>query len=121
MTIALWCVLAAGLLPYLFVIIGKSSGVDNHSPRVTEAALTGVRQRAVWAHLNGFEAFPLFAAAVIINHLLRGPNAIANQLALAFVAVRIVHGVLYMADLAALRSLSWLVGIACVIALFATA
>jgi uncharacterized MAPEG superfamily protein len=121
MTIALWCVLAAGLLPYVFVGVGKSRGVDNHSPRVAEAALTGVRQRAIWAHQNGFEAFPLFAAAVIINHLLRGPNAVANQLALAFVVVRVVYGFLYMADLATLRSLSWLAGIACVVGLFATA
>jgi uncharacterized MAPEG superfamily protein len=121
MTIAFWCVLAAGLLPYVFVGYGKSGGVDNSSPRVAEAALSGVRQRAYWAHLNGFEAFPLFAAAVIINHLLRGPNLIANELALAFVAFRIVHGALYMANRATLRSVSWLLGIACVIALFATA
>jgi uncharacterized MAPEG superfamily protein len=121
MTIALWCVLAAGLMPYFFVGIGKSSGLDNNSPRLAELTLTGVRQRAYWAHQNSFEAFPLFAAAVIINHLLRGPNLIANELALAFNALRIVYGTFYIANLASLRSLSWLLGIVCVIALFATA
>jgi uncharacterized MAPEG superfamily protein len=121
MTIALWCVLTAGLLPYVFVVIGKSGGLDNHSPRQAALTLAGVRQRAYWAHQNGFEAFPLFAAAVIVNHMLRGPNPLANELALAFVGLRVVYGALYMANLASLRSLCWFAGIACVIALFATA
>jgi uncharacterized MAPEG superfamily protein len=121
MTIAFWCVLAAGLMPYIFAGVGKSIGLDNHNPREATLALTGVRQRAYWAHYNCFEAFPLFAAGVIINHLLRGPNLVANELALAFVALRIVYGALYMANLASLRSLCWLLGIACVIALFAFA
>jgi uncharacterized MAPEG superfamily protein len=121
MTIALWCVLAAGLMPYIFVGVGKSDGLDNNTPRQAALTLTGVRLRAYWAHQNGFEAFPLFAAAVIVNHLLRGPNLIANELALAFVVLRIIYGGLYMANLATLRSLSWLLGLVCVIALFATA
>jgi uncharacterized MAPEG superfamily protein len=113
--------LAAGLLPYIFVGIGKSGGLDNNSPRPAALTLTGVRQRAYWAHQNSFEVFPLFAAAVIINHLLRGPNLVANELALAFVALRIVYGALYIGNLATLRSLSWVAGIACVVALFAVA
>ena len=52
MTIAFWCVLAAGLLPYVFVVIGKSGGLDNNSPRQAALTLTGVRQRAYWAHQN---------------------------------------------------------------------
>eukprot|EP01035_Chromulina_nebulosa_P035064 gene35064-47116_t len=40
---------------------------DNAAPRVMLAKLDGWRQRANWAQLNGFEAFPPFAAAVIIE------------------------------------------------------
>ena len=121
MTIAFWCVLAAGLMPYVFVGIGKSNGLDNNNPRPAALTLTGARARAYWAHQNSFEAFPLFAAAVIVNHLLRGPNLLANELALAFVLLRIVYGALYMANLATPRSVSWFLGLICVIALFATA
>lgn len=123
MTTAYWCVLAAGLLPYLFTTIAKLSGArfDNRDPRSWQARLTGLPARAHAAHLNSFEAFPFFAAAVIVAHLAQAPQARIDQLALAFVALRLGFGICYLANWPTLRSLVWALGFACVIALFVIA
>lgn len=119
MTIALWCVLIAGILPQIFGVYAKASrDFDNNNPREYLAKLQGKRARAVAAMNNGYEGFPLFAAAVIIAHLLQGANETANLLAMGYIASRIVYGVLYIAGLGTLRSLVWIAGLACVIGLF---
>jgi len=122
-TIAYWCVLAAAILPFVFTAIAKFSGpgFNNRRPRDFQAALGGWRQRAHWAHLNSFEAFPPFAAAVIIAHQLQGPQATVDGLALAFIGCRLVYGALYIANQATLRSLVWAAGLGCVVALFVVA
>jgi len=119
MTIAYWCVLVAALLPHLTVGPAKAvKSFDNHAPREWEARLTGWRARAYWAHLNGFEAFPPFAAGVIVAHLAGAPQGRVDVLAVAFVASRIVYGALYYADRATARSIVWTAGMACVVGLF---
>ncbi len=121
MTLAYWCVLAAALMPFLFTGIAKFSGgrYNNYSPREFLEKQEGFRKRAHWAQLNSFEAFPMFAAAVIIAHLTGAEQDYINTLAIAFIGIRIVYGVMYLANLAALRTLVWTAGLACVIALFA--
>ncbi|MEK9711799.1 MAG: MAPEG family protein [Thalassolituus sp.] len=121
MTIAYWCVLAAAMMPFAFTGIAKFSGgrYNNYSPREFLEKQEGFRKRAHWAQLNSFEAFPMFAAAVIIAHLTGGEQGYIDTLAMAFIAIRVVYGVMYVANLAALRTLVWTAGIACVIALFA--
>ena len=122
MSIAYWCVLIAAFLPYLWVLIAKASaGYDNHAPRAQLAQATGYRQRANWAQLNAFEAFAPFAAAVIIAQTSAATAAWVNGLAVGFVLLRILHGVFYVLDWASLRSLVWMGGFACVIALFLAA
>lgn len=119
MTIAYWCVLAAALLPYFIVIAAKSGpGLDNRAPRLHLAQTSGWRQRAHWAHQNAFEAFPPFAAAVLIAEQLRAPQHAIDLLALGFIAMRILHAVFYVMDKAALRSLVWGLGFLCVLGLF---
>ena len=119
MTIALWCVLAAGLMPYVADSISKAGGkADHHDPRAWTAQQQGYRRRAHAASLNAFEGFPLFAAAVIIAHLLRGPQAAANALALGFIACRILHLLFYVSDRPSLRSTVFGLGMLCVIGLF---
>ena len=120
MTIAYWCVLAAGLMPYLFTAIAKTTGgrFDNRAPRDWQARLQGMPARAHAAHLNAFEAFPLFAAAVIIAQLRDAPQDRVDQLAIAFVVLRLAFGFVYMAGYATLRSLLWALAFACAIALF---
>ena len=121
MTLAYWCVLAAALMPFLFTGIAKVSGgrYNNYSPREFLEKQEGFRKRAHWAQLNSFEAFPMFAAAVIIAHLTGAEQDYINTLAIAFIGIRIVYGAMYLANLAALRTLVWTAGLACVIALFA--
>ena len=120
MTTAFYCVLIAAFLPIVFTGIAKfsGSGFNNRAVRNFQDKLSGMRQRAHWAHLNSFEAFPPFAAAVIIAHLAHGPNATVNLLAISFVILRLVYGALYIADLATLRSLAWLAAVGCWVAMF---
>lgn len=120
MTTAYWCVLVAGLMPFLFTGIAKVSGrgFDNRDPRAWQARLSGMPQRAHAAHLNSFEALPLFAAAVIIAHLGGAEQARIDGLALAFIALRLGFGVCYIAGWATLRSLVWAAALACCVGLF---
>lgn len=119
MTIAYWMVLAAAILPYVCVAIAKwRRGYDNHAPRAGIEQLDAMRQRAYWAHLNAFEAFPPFAAAVIIAHLAQASQPAVNGLAIAFVIARGLHLYFYLKDMATARSLAWTAGFGCVIALF---
>lgn len=123
MTTAFWCVLVAAYLPIFWASIAKLSGsgfsmANNRTPREFVDELQGWRKRAHWAHLNAFEAFPPFAAAVIIGHLLGMPQQQLNTLALAFVALRLLHGVFYLADWGTLRSLVWTGSVGCVVAIF---
>ncbi len=73
------------------------------------------------AHLNAFEAFPAFAAGVLMAQLAGVDPERISALAVAFVVFRVLHGVFYLADRDALRSLSWLLGVVCVLALMVQA
>ncbi|HSX61936.1 MAG TPA: MAPEG family protein [Tahibacter sp.] len=126
MTIALWCILVAALLPFAYTIIAKvghEAGVRrlNRQPRVYQAELTGYRARAHWAHLNGIEAFPPFAAAVLVAQFVRAPQGLIDLFAVAFIVLRLVYGAFYLTDKPPLRSITWFLGLACVIGLFVVA
>lgn len=122
MTIALWCILVAGLLHVPFTLGAKwSKRFDNARPRDYMQQLTGWRQRANWVQQNSFEAFPFFAAAVLVAHVVAGPSAAADQLAAGFIVLRIAFGVCYLADKATLRSLVWMGAQFCAIGLFVVA
>lgn len=120
MTAAYWCVLIAALLPFLFTGIAKvgARGFNNRRVRDFQLQLSGWRQRAHWAHQNSFEAFPAFAAAVIVAHLSGGAQTQIDALAIAFILLRLAYGGLYIADQATLRSLVWFGALICVVALF---
>lgn len=121
MTFAYWMVLAAGLLPYFAVVLAKSGGIDNRAPRQGLAKLTGWRQRADWAQRNHFEAFPLFAAAVIIAELARAPQHRIDLLAGAFIGLRLLYTAMYVLDRSSLRTIVWALGLMAVIGLFVLA
>jgi len=122
MTIAFWCVLAAAALIYLATGLAKIGGRmppnANHSPREWLDQLQGWPKRAHFAQQNGFEVFPIFAAAVIIAQLAHGPQARIDNLALAFIACRVVYLILYLADIAYPRTAVWAAGMACIVWLF---
>ncbi|MBV9219597.1 MAG: MAPEG family protein [Methylobacteriaceae bacterium] len=119
MTIALWCVLIAAILPLVLVGISRAGQrYDNRDPRGASQALEGSRKRAHSAHLNAFEAFPFFAAAVIVAEMKGAPRGALDGLAVAFIIVRIVHAGAYLGDQAPLRSAIWTVGFLLTIGIF---
>ena len=122
MTIAFWCLLIAGILPYIAVGIAKmDKGYDNNAPRDWLATREGRQKRAYAAHLNSFEAFPFFAAAVIVAHLAGAPANIINALAVLFVLIRVAYIWCYVADRAAMRSIVWIIGFGLTVAIFVVA
>ena len=120
MTIALWCVLAAGILPYVATVIAKLGGTrfDNRDPRAWLERQSGWRKRADNAQRNGFEAFPFFAAAVLVAQFVHAPQGRIDVLALVFIAARIAYLACYLANLHYVRSLTWFVGFVATVLLF---
>jgi uncharacterized MAPEG superfamily protein len=123
MTIAFWMILLAALLPYIATGYAKFAGggaatYDNSAPRAQIDSLPPQRRRAYWAQLNGFEAFPPFAAGVIVAHLTGAPAVWTNSLAVAFVGLRVTYTLLYIHDKPTARSLVWFAGLLCVVTLF---
>ena len=124
MTIALWCIAVGAFMPLLWAWYAKASGRfglrDNHKPREFMNQLTGAAQRANWAQLNALEAFPPFAAAVLVaSHVGKIAPDTLSTLALAWVGLRLAYGALYIADLAKLRSVVWSLAVACWVAMYA--
>lgn len=120
MTWGLWCVLIAGLLPYIATGAAKwgAKNYDNRNPRVWLANQTGFRARGNSAQANAFETFPLFAAAVLIASFVHAPQSSIDLWATIFVIARFLYIIFYLIDRDRLRSLSWLVGVISVVSLF---
>jgi uncharacterized MAPEG superfamily protein len=120
MTTALWCLMIATVLPIVCTGIAKwgFEGFDNHRPREWLAKQSGWRARANAAQANSWEALAIFTAAVLTAHLVEAPQPRIDLLALVFTAARVAYIVCYVADLATLRSLVWLVGLGASLALF---
>ncbi len=124
MTTAYWCTLIAALLPYLWTGVAKASGqrYNNRDPRGWLAKQDNPRvHRANSAQLNAFEAFPAFAAGVLMAQVAGVDPGRIGLLAIAFVVFRVLHGLCYIANQHALRSLVWFGGFACVVVLMVQA
>jgi uncharacterized MAPEG superfamily protein len=120
-TIADLCLLAAVILTILSIGPAKLSGLreyDNGNPRDPRFYTPGFRARSQGAHLNGYEAFPFFAAAVILAEMRSVPQGVVNSFAVAFVVVRVVYVMLYLGDRPTLRSAAWAAGLVCNLAIF---
>jgi uncharacterized MAPEG superfamily protein len=123
MTVAYWCVLIGALSPLIWTSYAKGRGGfrrrDNHNPREFLEGLSGAQKRAHWAQLNSYEAFPPFAAAVIIAaHVGKLEQGTLDALAIGWVAARFAYGVLYITDRATLRSVAWFTAMACWVTMF---
>ena len=118
MTIAYCCLLIAGILPYIAVGFAKGGGgYDNARPRESMAKFEGRQARAVAAHANSFEAFPFFAAVVLLAGQTHADPYWVNSLAVIFIVARVSYIIAYLTDRPLLRSIVWMVGIACVLAI----
>ena len=119
------CVLLAALLPYVWTTVAKASGerYDNRDPRGWVARQTDPRvHRANSAQMNAFEAFPAFAAAVLMAQLAAVHEGRIALLAIAFVVFRFLHGLVYTLGMKhSIRSLVWFLAFGCMLALMAMA
>ena len=115
-TMAYWCVLVAAMLPIVCAGIAKwgmftkprrDGGYDNNNPRAWLASQTDWRARANAAQANSFEALPLFVGAVIIAHQLGAPQLRVDVLAGVYIVLRLMFIMMYVANLATMRSLVW--------------
>ena len=123
MAVHLWCIMAAWIVVYssklpVALAMQRAGGYDNHDPRGQQAKLTGWGARSVAAHLNGFETFAPFAAAVLVAHISGARTGLVDALAVTFVVSRAVYVACYLSDLATLRSTVWTVGWLTTFALF---
>ena len=115
-TVAYWCVLVAALLPIVCAWIAKSGtlgkppaqgGYDNSDPRSWLARQGDWRARANAAQANSFEALPFFIGAVIIAHQLGASQLRLDVLAFLYIVLRLLYIMMYVADLATVRSVLW--------------
>ena len=112
MTIALWTLLLAALMPIVCAGIAKvgPGRYDNRNPRDWQAKQQGYRARAYAAQQNCWEALAVYVAALVAAFIGNVPLETLALIAGIFAASRIAYLACYLADLATLRSLVWLVG-----------
>ena len=101
--------------PVAAAMSAQPGGYNNNDPRTQQQALEGRARRAHNAHLNGFEAFAPFAAAVLMAQAAGVDHARIAQLAIAFVVLRVLHGLFYVTGMHLLRSAAWGGALACVV------
>lgn len=113
----IYLILAACLLPYVFAMIAKMVGgfkaKDNQNPREFLAKTTGLAARANAAQQNSFESLPLFIAAILMAEYMVVPQSVVMSLGIAYLVLRILYGVCYLANWAMLRSIIWLLSLLC--------
>jgi uncharacterized MAPEG superfamily protein len=121
MTIAEWCVFAIVML-YLLSIAPikwlRFRRFDNSKPRDPAFYEDPLAARAQGAHQNGIEAFPFFAAAILLAEFRACPQRLIDELAVLFVIVRVAYVFTYLGDRPTLRSILWSIGFAINVAIF---
>lgn len=99
----------------------QPEGYDNSTPRLQEARLSGLGQRAQGAHMNAFEALTLFAPAVLACELRRVEIGRTSALCLTFIAIRVIYLGLYLGDKPSARTPVWGLGFLVTLALYVLA
>lgn len=119
MPIAIWCILAAAILPILSAFPAKfSKDFDNANPRNPDYWRDGFRARAQAAQANGFEAFPFFAVSVFVAMSQGASPYWIDQLAVLFILLRLIYVFCYWTDRSNPRSLAWAASFITIVALF---
>src|SRR6202163_1917346 len=121
MTIAEWCVFGAVMLYLLSIAPVKwirFRRFDNAKPRDPAFYEDPIAARALGAHQNGIEAFPFFAAAVLLAEFRSSPQNLVNELAVLFLIVRVAYVLTYLGDRPTLRTILWNIGFAINLGIF---
>jgi uncharacterized MAPEG superfamily protein len=121
MTVAEFCIFGVVAIYLLTIVPIKWIGFrhyDNSKPRDPAFYEDAIRARALGAHQNGLEAFPFFAAAVLLAEFRDAPQNLINELAVLFVIVRVAYVLTYIGNRPRLRSILWNIGFVINIAIF---
>jgi len=116
-------IIASVIASVILIVISKipvaiemnrmEGGYDNHYPRDQQAALSGLGKRAVGAHNNCIEAFPLFAVGVLLALWANADVMTIQNLCVVFICARIAYLVCYWLNWDKARSTVWTVGFIC--------
>lgn len=123
MSIPLWCLVAATIWVVLTkvpmnILIARTRRYDNHHPRLQQLQLQpGSVHRAWAAHQNMLEAYPMFAAAVLVTQWAGGDPLWISVLCISYLLFRLLYQLCYLQDWARLRSLSWGLSYFCILGL----
>ena len=122
LSIAIYAMLAASVLPVLTAGLAKGFGrfkpKDNQNPRVFQQNLTGVAARVNAAQMNSYETLPIFLAAVLAAEYMVVPQPLVNYFACAYVFLRVIYIAAYALNLATFRSIIWALSFLCPLYLF---
>jgi uncharacterized MAPEG superfamily protein len=127
MTITLWTLLIASLLPYVWFTLAnllrkqEFGELDNRHPRLQQAKQTLRGARAQAASANALEALAVYAPAVLVSHLCAPASALAPLLAAGWVVLRVLHGLFYVGDMPAARTACFTFASLCAIGLYLVA
>jgi len=108
-------------LPVAISMAKETGGYDNRQPRKQQAALTHFGQRALGAHINSIEAFPIFAAGVCLSLFSQANIVTVQNLCVIFICARIAYLICYWFDMDKIRSIIWTTGFGACIWLMALA
>ncbi|WP_440054669.1 MAPEG family protein [Pseudoalteromonas sp. T1lg65] len=122
MTTLIICAIIAILLPYFAKVpvalaMQKQGGYDNKYPRAQQQTLTGLGARALAAHQNCFESLTVFAVALAVVFGSQTFTALVQWLAIGHIIARAFYCVFYWVNLDILRSITWVIGLGCAIAM----
>jgi len=118
--VAFFHTFASHLVTLISKQVSLRKGINFGAPRSQVNDLTGLTARASAAHLNAHEAFPGFAAAVIVAVLAGVQPVTVATLSLTFIAFRTVYYPAYWFNIPPARTLVWLGGWFTTAALFLT-
>ena len=125
MPVALMVLMFVAFIPYVLAGVGNYLRVqqlghlDNQNPRAQAAELKGAGARAVAAQSNAWEALALYSATILAVFASGVSWPELTVPSIIFAATRLVHPVLYIANIAAARSIVVAIGLAsCVYMLY---
>lgn len=121
MPVALWVLLFVAIVPYLLAGLGgymkiKHLGhLDNRHPRVQAQSATGITARVIAAQSNAWEALAFYAAVIMVCGFSGVDWELLTIPAVIFGITRVIHPILYLMNIATLRSITVVVGVsACI-------
>ena len=121
MTFAYACILIAIIMPIILAGIAKKGSevpINNNDPRSHIRHLKDRSKYAYGAEQNCYEAFPPFAIAVVVAHLMGGTQLTIDILAGLFIVSRLMYIVFYLQGKGTLRSTTFMVGLIATLSLF---